>query len=265
MAISIIMDVILVGIIALCAYKGFRSGFITSVIGIIAVVVAIYGANLLAVTFSGEFVGFMEPFVSGIVDSVETKILSYEPEEEKAEETEGTEEEGSEEASKEKDASAEDSFVPAMPLSGDDLKDAVKVSTSILVQLGLSEEIADGIAQEVGKITDTVGARMTTSLTQKICEKLSFIAVFIISFALIMILFTAIGNVLDLVFGLPGLENINHILGGVLGAAKGIIIVVVICCFCRYLGIILDKEIVENTWIMSKLMENNFVANLLNI
>ena len=51
MAISIIMDVVLVGIIVLAAYRGFRKGIIASVIGIVSLVVAIYGANLLAVTF----------------------------------------------------------------------------------------------------------------------------------------------------------------------------------------------------------------------
>ena len=76
MAISIIMDVVLVGIIVLAAYRGFRKGIIASVIGIVSLVVAIYGANLLAVTFSGEFVGVLEPFVSGIVDSTEAKFVS---------------------------------------------------------------------------------------------------------------------------------------------------------------------------------------------
>ena len=243
MAISIIMDVVLVGIIVLAAYRGFRKGIIASVIGIVSLVVAIYGANLLAVTFSGEFVGVLEPFVSGIVDSTEAKILSY----------------GS-------NADAEESdYVPTEPVKGEDTKSADKVSYSILKKLGLDDKIADGIATEVSKVTDTVSSRMNTSLTQKICEKLSFIAVFVIAFALIMIIFAAIGNMLDLVFGLPGLENINHILGGILGAAKGIAIVIVICCVCRYLGVLIGSEIVENTWIMKRLMENNLIANLLKI
>lgn len=255
MLISIIMDLILVGIIALCAYRGFRSGFIASVIGVISVVVAIFGANLVATTFSGEFVGMLEPFVSGLVDTAEAKILNYDaakPEEETAEESEEAEE-------------TENDNVPVAPLPKSDHNNAKKVSNSILKEFGLSDEIAEAIASEVTKITQTVNSQMTTSLTSLICEKLSFIALFIISFALIMILFTAVGNVLDLVFGLPGLENINHILGGILGAAKGIVIVVVICCLCRYLGLIIDKEIVENTWIMSRLMENNFIAHILNI
>ena len=241
--VSIIMDVLLVGIIVLAAYRGFRKGIIASVIGLVSLVVAIYGANLLAVTFSGEFVGVLEPFVSGIVDSTEAKILSY-----------GS---GSE--------AEESGYVPAEPVNSEDAKNSYKVSYSVLKELGLDDKIADSIATEVTKVTDTVSSRMNSSLTQKICEKLSFLAVFVIAFALIMIIFAAIGNMLDLVFGLPGLENLNHILGGILGAAKGIAIVIVICCVCRYLGILIGAEIVENTWIMKRLMENNLIANLLKI
>lgn len=241
MAISIIMDIVLVGIIALAAYKGFKKGIIASIIGIVSIVVAIYGANLLAVTFSGEFVDVMEPFVSGIVDSTEAKILSNSA------------------------GAGDENYKPNTPVSAEDAKDSYKVSYSVLKELGLDDKIADTIATEVHKVADAVNSRMTTSLTQKICEKLSFIAVFIIAFALIMIIFTAIGNMLDLVFGLPGLENLNHILGGIFGAAKGLVLVVVICCICRYLGIVIGSDIVENTWIMKKLMENNFIANILNI
>ncbi len=43
--VSIIMDVLLVGIIVLAAYRGFRKGIIASVIGLVSLVVAIYGAN----------------------------------------------------------------------------------------------------------------------------------------------------------------------------------------------------------------------------
>ncbi|MBQ5514461.1 MAG: CvpA family protein, partial [Oscillospiraceae bacterium] len=119
--VSIIMDVLLVGIIVLAAYRGFRKGIIASVIGLVSLVVAIYGANLLAVTFSGEFVGVLEPFVSGIVDSTEAKILSY-----------GS---GSE--------AEESGYVPAEPVNSEDAKSAYKVSYSVLKELGLDDKIVE--------------------------------------------------------------------------------------------------------------------------
>ncbi|MBQ4381411.1 MAG: CvpA family protein [Oscillospiraceae bacterium] len=247
--IGLIIDIVLIAIVVFCAWRGFRAGLITSIIGVVAVVVAIYGANLIAATYSGEFVGMTEPFVSGLVDSVETKIMGYTP------------------SAEEEDNETQDSntFVPVLPVLGEDAKNVLKVCTSVLRQMGLAPEIADRIASDVDDSVDTVSAGMNAQLTTALCEKLCFIGVFIVAFLLIMIIFTAIGNVLDLVFGLPGLENINHILGGLLGAVKGAAIVIVICCVLRYLGIVLTPAVLDSTFITKRLMESNLVADILKI
>lgn len=242
-----ILDIVLIGIIVLCTWRGFRAGIINGILGILALVVAIYGANLIATTYSAEFTDVVEPFASGLIDSLETKILDSIGAEAGA------------------DGTDEDTFEPVVPLTESDAQDVLKVSTSIVRQLGLNETIADMIASEVAENVENVSSQMNEELTQTLCEKVCFVGVFFIAFLLISIVFSAVGNVLDLAFGLPGLENINHILGGIFGAAKGIVIVVVITCVCRYLGLVLKTDIVEETWIMKRLMESNILASILNI
>lgn len=249
---GIILDLILICIIVFYTWRGFRSGLINGILGILALVVAVYGANLIATTYSGEFTGVVEPFASGLVDSLETKILDYASSSaERIASGDGEEDGGS--------------FTPVYDLGAEDTQDVKKVATAIVRQLGLNEKIASGLAAEVAETVDTVSSRMNDVLTEKLCARICFVMLFVIAFLLIIIIFSAIGNILDLAFGLPGLENINHILGGIFGAAKGILIVVFITCVCRYLGLILKEDIVESTWIMKRLMESNLLASILHI
>lgn len=244
MSIPLAIDLILVAIVLISTWRGYKSGFITSVVGVVAILVAIYGANLLANTYANQFTGMLEPFVSGLVDSIESQILDFTP-------TEG-----------------EEDFAPVIRLVGEDLRSVPKVADAVLRQLGFEEDVASALADKVATVTDSVGTKMNIALTRVLSERLCFIGVFTIAFILIMILFTAIGNVLDLVFGLPGLEWVNHILGGALGAVRGIVLLVVIACVCRYLGIIgivLGEDYVGQTHILKALMDSNMLAAILGI
>lgn len=236
-----VLDLILIGIILLAAWRGFRAGFINGICGILAVIVAVYGGNLISNTYSSEFTDMLEPFVSGVVESVEGKVID------------SIKGEGS------------DSFVPVYDLSQVTESDVGGVCIAVMRQLGISEGSAEKLSEEITKQADEVNSKMLDALTALLCERIAYIALFAISFLLIIIIFTAVGNILDLAFGLPGLENINHILGGVFGAAKGILIVLVITCVCRYMGILLKTDLLEGTIIMKRLIESNFIANLLQI
>lgn len=236
-----VLDLILIGIILLAAWKGFRAGFINGIAGILAVVVAVYGGNLISHTYSSEFTDMLEPFVSGIVESIEGKVMDS---------IKGEGDEG---------------FVPVHDLTGVTDSDVGGICVAVMRQLGISEGSAEKLAEKVESQASEANAKMLEALTAVLCDRIAYIALFAIAFLLIIIIFTALGNILDLAFGLPGLESINHILGGVLGAVKGILIVLVITCVCRYLGIVLKTDLLEGTIIMRRLIDSNFIANLLQI
>jgi uncharacterized membrane protein required for colicin V production len=238
---GIILDVLLIAIILLCTWRGFRAGIINSICGILAVIIAIYGGNLISQTYSGEFTGMLEPFVSGYVESIEGKIMDH---------ITGNDEED---------------FTPVADIDDLETDDVSGVCTAVMRQLGISEKSSRKLADEIATKVDKTNSKMVDALTDVICTRVAYIVLFAIGFLLIVIIFSAIGNVLDLAFGLPGLENVNHILGAIFGAAKGFLIIVVITCFCRYLGLILKTDLLNSTIIMKKLVESNFLANLLEI
>ena len=220
---SIIIDLILVAIIAFCAWNGYRKGFIMGISGILALIIAFYGAQIVADTYSQEFTSMLKPFVSGIVDNA---VAS-------------TQEENS--------AQYEEN-------------DVYGVTYDALGNIGVLKTAAEDIAQEIAEKVERTGQTMREEIVNVLCSKIAYVLTAIIVFLLVLIVFTVIANILNLAFKLPGLEFINEIFGGIFGFIKGAIIVVTIAWVMRYLGVLVDEDIVNKTVLLEWLMEHNLVT-----
>ena len=170
---STAIDIVLVLIPAFSTWRGYKNGFIRGVFGVLAIIFAIYGANLIAKTYSGEFTGMLEPFVGGIVDKSITSVVSNDD----ADSTDVVLSEDEDEAD-----SGEDSGTVT------DTK-VYTIGYEALRTIGVSEEASRQLAERVAGEIDTVGQQMSNNLTQKLCDVLAYIAVFGISFILIAIVF----------------------------------------------------------------------------
>lgn len=219
-----VLDLVLVAIIALCAWNGYRKGFILGVSGILALIVAFYGAHLLADAYSQEFTSLLEPFVSGIVDStVEDQTL----------EENVTEEE----------------------------LDAGDITFASLGKLGIMKGAADNIAEEIEERIKETGQQLRETLVEVLCSKLAYVATAVIAFLLIIIVFTVVANILNLAFKLPGLEFINYLFGTLFGLAKGLIFAFALAWVLRYTGFIFGEKTVEDTILLKWMMEHNLLAH----
>lgn len=231
---SIVIDFALVAVVLFCAWRGWRSGLIRGVCGVLALILSLYGANLLASTFSHEFTGALHPFVSGIVDSAVTSVLTPDEEDENE------------------------------PIAEDKKSDVFTVAFTSLRRIGLAESAATQMSGEIVDETDAVGRDMTTRLVDKLCSALAYVAVFLLAFLLLSIVFALIGNLLNFVFAIPGIELIDSLLGMVLGVAKGAIILLAVATALRYIGVI-PAEMVEDTVILEFIINRNPVARILGV
>lgn len=234
---SLGIDLVLIGIVALCGWRGFRTGIINGVCWILAIIIALYCANLASTAYHREFSDIVEPFALSVV---ERTIWG-------------------------EDSQEEGETVIEPDLDDRENLDPHEVSMTAMEKLGFSEGAALSIADDVAATNEKVNNAMMEELTELICQRISYVVIFAIAFILIAIIFTVIGNVFDFAFGLPGHENLNHITGLALGIIRGILIVMVIGCFARYTGLLLSREIVGQTFILSKFVEANKIAALLNI
>ena len=64
-----IIDILLLIIIALCTWSGYKRGLVGGVASLLAIVIALLGGSIIAAAYSHEVVPAFEPFVDGYVDS----------------------------------------------------------------------------------------------------------------------------------------------------------------------------------------------------
>ncbi len=220
---SLIIDLILIAIVAFCAWNGYRKGFIMGISGILALIIAFYGAQIVADTYSQEFNNMLKPFVSGIVDAAVADVQVGEE-------------------------------------SGYDSEDVYNVTYDAMGNLGILKSAAQDIANEIAERVERTGQTMREEIVSVLCSKIAYILTSVVVFLLILIVFTVIANILNLAFKMPGLEFINETLGALFGFAKGAIIIVAIAWVMRYLGVLVGEDIVNKTVLLEWLMEHNLVT-----
>lgn len=209
---SIVIDILLVAVIAYCVWSGYKKGLILSISGILALVVAFYGANLIADTYSSEFVSMLKPFIGGFVDDAVTETA--------------------------KEAVEDPDFYVT---EGDETETYI-LSVESLKKLGLSQNLAESMAEAVDEAVTVAGKAVKDAIMEKLSSALANLLVFIIAFVLIMIVFAVIANLINLTFSLPGLKLLNNIGGLAFGLIKGLLIVFAVAWVLGYLGFLVDSE-----------------------
>ncbi len=235
--VPVIIDILLLLIVLFCAYNGFRKGLILGITGIIAIVVALYGANLLADTFSPKVQEVMKPFVDGIVEKSVNDA---------------------------KDKTSEPGYVFYGPEEGEN-DEVYEVSYESLRKLGILKSAAQRITSEVREKVSKIGNDLKLELVDKLTEKLAYAATLVIAFILIIIIFVVLANIINLAFKLPGLELLNELLGLVLGLAKGFAIVFLLAWLVRFFGILLPEKTIDKTLILAWLIKVNPIPHFLGI
>ncbi len=251
---SILIDIALVLIVAFLTWRGFANGFVRGIFGILAIIVAIYGANLVAKAFADDFTGMLEPFVSGIVEKAYSDVMAGDEESQDDVQTDDDTENEMDDAS----STPESIAVDEKPRSVYD------ASFQTLRKMGISEGAARQIAEKVGGTIDTVGYSMSSNLTDMLCSALAYIAVFAVAFILIAIIFAVIGNIFNLAFSIPGIQSIDKIIGLALGLVKGLLIVLTLAVIVRYFGVF-APETIERTTVLKYILNMNPLANILGI
>ena len=229
-----ILTVIFIAIPVFCAWRGYKNGIIRGACGILAIILALLCGNIIANMYGTDFDGMLSPFVNGMVDGAENTVLTNDDE-------------------------------AVIQLSDSDKEDVYSVSYAIFRQLGVVESAAQRMAEEVTEKHAAVDQSMCDTIGENLSARFSYILVFCVAFAMVAIIFAVIGNVINISFQIPILGIAEPILGIILGAIKGIIIMYAIAMFLRYFGIIIPDEALEGTEFIFKLVNENPVADKFSI
>ena len=234
---NLILDIVLLIIVALCTWDGYKRGLIGGIAGILAIIIALFGGSLISSAYAHEVVPALEPFVDGYVDSQITR----------------------------------DALLAQLGYAGSDLsvEDLMAQDSSLrydyayecLLSVGIYSEQAEMLAERSVAYADENVTGMTEAVVAVLCDTATYVGGLALGFLLILIFLTAIANVGNLSFRLPNLELLDEIGGAALGFVKGFLFCVLLSWVLSFFGLIIGKTTIENTTLARFFLAFKFLTN----
>ncbi|MDO4982582.1 MAG: CvpA family protein [Eubacteriales bacterium] len=218
-----VIDIVLLIIIALCTWNGYKRGLVGGFAGILAIIVALLGGSLLSSAYSQEVVPALEPFVDGYVDSQKNRQLILDNM-----------------GYGDSDLSLADILEQDSSLKYDYAYEAM---LSVGVYSGQAVKLADKAVTRSNELELT----MPEAVISIICETATYVIGLALAFLLILIFLVAVANFGNLSLRLPGMENLDELGGCVIGFVKGFLYCILFCWLLSFLGIIIGKTTMAHT------------------
>jgi len=218
----IVIDLLLAAVLALFIWLGARKGFVLTLCSLLAVVVALVGATLISNTLAPMVADALEPKVTA---AIEEQL---------------------------------DTYIQEVSAAGGELS-PVQVFAALKEKGGVYEWVAGQLEQVPGAADPIVGAasQAIARAARTVAEQLARGVIFSVAFLLVLIAWFFISHALDLVSKLPVIDSLNHTLGGVLGAVKGLVIVYAAAwVLCSLTGTV-SPETAEKTYLLSFLLAHS--------
>lgn len=220
----LLFDVAIVLILLFFLWRGASKGFVLSLCGLVAVIVALVGASFLAGVLAPRVGAALEPrFAAAIEEQLNAAIQSG--------------------------AAGEGALAPEdVPLSG---------VLDVLRDMGLYEDLVESIDQAVSQGLTGAAASAAAAVAAAIAQSAAYAILFLIFFLLVLIAWTILSHALDLVSKLPGLNALNKLGGAAFGFLKGCIFLFVAAWLLRFSGSLIPEEAVQQTTLLRFFMTTN--------
>ena len=219
----LIADGLILAVLLLFALVGAHRGFILSLCGLLAVLVAFVGASFAARTLSPMVADALEPkFASAIEEQLNASIQQQVAEEGSA------------------------------ALSPDDVPlDGV---LNALREMGFYETLINTVDKAVENGMTYVAA---AAVAAAIAQSAAYLILFLLGFALILIAWKLISHALDLVARLPGLHFLNKTCGALFGLVQACVLLFVAAWLLQFFGHVLPESLVNQTHLLKFFMTTN--------
>ena len=228
---AILIDLILLAVLAAFAIRGSSRGLLLSLCGLVAVLVAFWGASLAAGALSPKVAGYLEPrFASAIEERLDQEITPALP--------------------------GQDDIAPEGDIPLADI-------LQILKDMGLYQSAVDAIDNAVEQGMTDVAADAAAAVAASVAGSVAYMILFTIFSTLILVGWTILSHALNLVTRLPGIHFLNKTGGALLGLLKGCAILFLCAWVLRYLGKIIPEETVDQTHLLKSFMTTNPLALVL--
>ena len=237
------IDILILIILLHGAWTGYKKGLIMGIAGALVLVVSVYGANLLADTFSYDVVSALKPFAGGFVEGqvdAEGGVL----------ETLGWENEDN--------YSLED----LLAQHADEKDD---FAAACYENLGIHSSSADVMADAALEYAAEEEVPVIDAVIHELCSRISYVGCFILAFLMIAIVLTVVINLPNLSYKIPHLDIVNDITGTLIGLATAAAYSAVLVWALKFTGMIIGPETLEETVLGGWFLEKDFLVRYLGL
>lgn len=228
----IVYDLVILAILALFLWRGWRKGLILSLCGLVVVILSLVGANFIADTAAPPVAKALQP---KLAEAIEENVSDYM-------------------------ATHYDDIVPSDAPAGTEVNpwDALREMG------GIYAWCADSVEDAISQFSRNLDlSEMYAIAANRVAERLAHHILFAVAFVVLFVLLTLLLHALDLVAKLPGLKFCNGLGGGLIGLVKGVLVLFVVV---TVLGIssrsLFSPEVVEKTYLCKFLVQFNPVLAL---
>lgn len=218
----IVIDLVLLAIVIICVWSGYKKGFIIGIANLLGIVVSLYAAVLVSSAFSYDVVPVLRPFVSGYV---ETQMNDAVLDEMGLDDT---------------DLSYEDILAGDSELRHEFCYMSYK-------SVGIYDNAADQMATEAENYADANNATISDAVVEIFCQRAAYVAGVTLMFLIFLIALMAIANIPNLSYRIPNMDLLNDAGGAAMGFINGICYCILICWALRFLGLIIGTDTLERT------------------
>ena len=242
---AIILDVLTAAALIAFTVMGAHRGFFRTVAGLLAVILALVGAQL--------FTNWAAPHVSGVLQpAIERRV------------------------EKKVDAAlGGDTITPQEPQIGasrpdsetQDQKEAEEESEiqRLLRAIGVDEQLFQRLGESAREKVRDTGVTVATAVVQSVAESVIRALRFLLSFAVFLLLLKLLAKVLDLALKLPVLRSMNGLAGAAVGLVEGALAVFLAVWLLRRFGVSFETPAVEGTYLLSFFSQHTPLSALASV
>jgi len=209
-----IADLIAIFVLVFFALRGRKRGLVRTLIGILALVIAFWGAGVLAQQTSPYLSSkYVEPWIyNSVLPTVsETESVTATPESE---------------------------------------EEVTETLGSAFKEIGIPGSTTQSFLNDFTvNLTDSL-ERIVESAAKSIGYKLTYALLFLLYFLILYLLLRIAGKFLQLLAKIPGINFINRTLGLILGLIFGYLIVLVLSYILTTTGFLLTPQLVSQTYVL---------------
>ena len=219
MTTPVIIDIVVAAVLLGFAVYGGKRGLFRALSGLLAVVVALVGAGIIAATFTTQVTKVVTPLIAG---HIEEKV---------------------------ENAMAVQSADSGVQMPEADTEDPSAIQ-DLLAILGLDDEVRSRLAEEVQEKVRDTGASIAAAVVESMARSLIYGTLYILSFAVLLLLMKVLIGAMDLVLKLPLLRGLNTLGGAAVGLVEGALLLFLAVWVLRRLGVSFESEALAEAHIL---------------